>query len=363
MVKSRVLLLALLTSLVWIQAFGQVVGEAHRMATLPSAAVRDADQRPDLRITVWYPAGEGAIAQPLVIGSPQEPFFDIGAGAPDAPMAADPEGLRRPVILLSHGYGGTARIMGWFGTALAAEGYVVIAVDHPGNNSLDEMTVPGAVLWWERAEDLKRALEAISEDETFGPHLDLERVGAAGFSAGGFTALVLGGARVDRARFQAFCRDNPDDGVCRPQLEFPVTDEDFQRALQDPDVAALEATAGEDHSLPSVKAVFAIAPALVQAIVPASLEEMTAPVFIITGDADTVVSPSTNAQVAATLIPGAQLEVLPGVGHYTFLAKCTPAGTAVVPICQLAGSQEEAHRLTIERAKVHFARHLGAVGE
>lgn len=154
-----------------------VAGEMHRTTVQPSGAVRDAEGRTELRITVWYPAAEGAVAQPLGIGPPEEPLFQVGSVAPDAPFAADPAGTR-PVILLSHGFGGTARVMGWFGTAMAEEGYVVISVDHPGNNGVDEMTVPGAILWWERAEDLKLALEAVRRDEVLGPHLDLERVGA-----------------------------------------------------------------------------------------------------------------------------------------------------------------------------------------
>ena len=60
----------------------------------------------------------------------------------------------RPVILFSHGFGGTARIMAWFGTALARHGLIVIAVDHPGNNGRDPMTLAGAVLNWERPGDL-----------------------------------------------------------------------------------------------------------------------------------------------------------------------------------------------------------------
>ena len=51
------------------------------------------------------------------------------------------------MILLSHGFGGTARIMGWLGIPLARAGYVVIAVDHPGDNAIDPITVAGAILW------------------------------------------------------------------------------------------------------------------------------------------------------------------------------------------------------------------------
>jgi predicted dienelactone hydrolase len=108
--------------------------------------------------------------------------------APNAPFAPCED--RRPVILLSHGYGGTARIMGWFGIALARNGCIVVAVDHPGNNGVDKMTVAGAVLSWDRPEDLRAALNAAENDQTIGPHVDLSRVGVTGFSAGGFTTLV-----------------------------------------------------------------------------------------------------------------------------------------------------------------------------
>ena len=71
----------------------------------------------------------------------------------DAAFAADR--IRWPVILLSHGFGGTARIVGWFGIAMARDGYIVATVDHPGNNAADQMTVPGAALYWDRADDLR----------------------------------------------------------------------------------------------------------------------------------------------------------------------------------------------------------------
>ena len=336
----------------------QAVGEAHRTATSPSAAVRDAQHRADLRITIWYPAADNAVEKPILIGEPKKAVFRVGTAAANAPFAADPPQGRRPVILLSHGFGGTARIMGWFGIAMAREGYIVISVDHPGNNGADQMTVPGGILWWERAEDLKTALASLSQDQIIGPHMDTTRVGAAGFSAGGFTSLVLGGARADPALLKAFCKANPDDGICRPQLEFTITEDDVEKALQDPQIAALEAHASDDHSLPAVKAVFAMAPAIVQAIKPDSFGEMKRPVTIVAGDADTVAPPATNAKVAAKAIPGARLWMLPGADHYAFLATCTPAGVAAVPICKLAGAQENSHRVAIELATQLFGRYL-----
>src|SRR5581483_10084537 len=209
-----------------------VAGETHRTTDQPSAAVRDAEHRTKLRITIWYPAPNGTAAQTLALGPPgQPPRFEGGTVAPEAPFADDPP-ERRPIILLSHGFGGTARMMSWFAAPLAAAGYVVISVDHPGNNGIDPMTVAADVLAFERAEDLKSALARVATDKALGPHLDLGRVGAAGFSAGGFTALLLGGARADPAHLEEFCGTHPDDGVCRPQLELTVTVADHERALK-----------------------------------------------------------------------------------------------------------------------------------
>jgi predicted dienelactone hydrolase len=332
----------------------QIAGETHRTTTIASAAVRDAEHRPTLRVTVWYPAAKGAEATSLSIGDPTSPLFTVGAAAADVPIL--PSSAKRPVVLLSHGFGGSARMMGWFGTAMAEAGYVVISVDHPGNNGVDTMTVPGAILPWERAEDLKQALKAVGEDPVLGPHLDLTRIGAAGFSAGGFTALVLGGATVDVGRLERFCHASPSDGVCRPQLEFAVTEAESKRAQSEPAVAALIATASADHSMPGVKAVFVMAPAIVQALRPDGLEAIRKLVAIIVGDHDIVAPPATNANIAAAAIPGARLTTLGGATHYSFLSKCTPAGVAVVPLCKAVGAQEEAHRIAIEQAKALFAR-------
>jgi len=129
--------------------FAAPVGETHRVTADPTASLRDAQHRPELRITVWYPAAADAVERDIAIGAPGEAIFSVGSVAPDAAFASDTG--RRPVILFSHGYGGSSRLMGWFGIAMARDGYIVVAVDHPGNNGLDTMTPAGAALWWDRA--------------------------------------------------------------------------------------------------------------------------------------------------------------------------------------------------------------------
>lgn len=337
-------------------AFAGQVGERHLTAANPTAALRDAEHRDTVRVTVWYPAAPDAREISLDVGPPGQPLFRIGSAAPDAAFA---DAARRPVILFSHGFGGSARGMAWFTLPLVRAGYVVIAVDHPGNSGVDKMTVGGAIMFWDRPGDLAAALEAARADPQVGPHLDLGRLGVAGFSAGGFTALAATGAHVDVARLRAFCAANPADGICRPQKEFPLTTEQMLAAAKSPDLAAEAAHSGDDHSIRGVRAAFAIAPAIVQAFDPASLKADRTPVAIILGDADPVAPPDTNGRVAARDLPHAQLKELPGVGHYDFLATCTPAGVAAIPVCADKVPQDPTHQAAIDMALAFFAKTLG----
>jgi predicted dienelactone hydrolase len=330
------------------------VGEQHRAATQPSAALRDAQHRSNLRITIWYPAKPGAPTTTIDV-PPEKPLFMVGRVAMDAPFA---DTVRHPVVLLSHGFGGTARIMGWFGTALAEKGYVVVAVDHPGNNGIDPQTAAGSVLWWDRADDLKLALETVLADPELGSHVNAARVGVAGFSIGGLTALVAGGARTDPAKMLDFCRTHPDDGTCKPQLEFPLTIAQNKAALADPALITERARASHDHTIPGVKAVFAMAP-VVQPLTPASLRAIHIPTAIVVGVDDVTVPAETQANVARKLIPGATLAMLPGVTHYSFLATCSNEARETLAVCRKASQQQIAHRVAIDTALTLFDRAIG----
>ena len=190
-----------------------------------------------------------------------------------------------------------------------------------------------------------------------GPHIDRSRVGAAGFSIGGLTALVAGGARTDPERMKAFCRANPQDGTCQPQIEYPLSPEQAARALADPVLATERAQARMDHSIPGVKAIFAMAP-VVQPLTPDSLRALRIPVSIVVGQNDITVPERSHARVARALIRGAKLKVLPAVTHYSFLATCTSAARAQIDVCRHATNQEEAHRVAIEMALKLFDRAL-----
>lgn len=328
------------------------VGERHGIAHTPSAAVRDAGQHDAVRYTVWYPARPGTRETALTIGPPDAPLFEAGTAAADADIAAG----RWPVLLLSHGNGGSARMMGWFGTAMARAGYVVIAVDHPGNNGIDPMTVAASILMWSRVDDLAAALGAVQADRVLAAHIDVARLGIAGYSAGGFTALVAAGARPDVQRLLAFCRAHPEDGVCVPQAENPdLTLAHRVNAAATPALAPWVAAAGADRAIPGARAVFLIAPAMVAAFAPDQLARLQQPVSIVVGAADTVASPATNGGVVAAALTTAQLRTLPAVGHYDFLSHCTRLGRERLgALCTVAADKQATHQAAITQATALF---------
>jgi len=356
--QMKGILLALLCSVFSPAALAQEwkAGEQHGTTALPSAGVRDAQQRDTLRFTVWYPAPASSNETPLTIGTPDAPLFAVGRSAIGAPIAGD----RLPTLLLSHGNGGSARMMGWLGTALARAGYLVIAVDHPGNNGADDMTLAGSMLTWLRADDLQAALAAVQADPRLGPHVDGQRLGVVGFSAGGYTALLAAGARPELQRLWDFCTRHPDDGVCRPQQEAPThTLQARQQAAASRQLRPYLAAADQSRAISGVRAVYLLAPAIVQAFAPAQLKTLRQPVSVVVGDADAVAPLATNGEVLAAQVPGATLQRLAGVGHYDFLATCTPLGEQRTgPLCSGTVPRSRTHREVEAEAVAFFGRAL-----
>jgi predicted dienelactone hydrolase len=231
---------------------------------------------------------------------------------------------RFPLILLSHGTGGSAQIMAWLARGLASAGFIVAAVNHPGNNALEPYTAEGFLVWWERAKDLSTVLDFMLRDVDFA--VDGRRIGAIGYSLGGYTMFEIAGARTDPALLRKFCASSQAEG-CDDPPEFPnlfarwseldATNSQFQAEVKE---------AGRSHRDNRIRAVFAIAPALGPALISSTVQRIRIPVAIVAGQNDRIVPIASNAQRLARLTPKARLTLLPGAAHYTFLAICTDRG-------------------------------------
>lgn len=306
---------------------------------------------------VWYPAVAGAEEKEQYIGPPAAPLFYAGRAAQDGKLAS--ASGKYPLIVLSHGTGGSALQMAWLGTRLAARGYIVAAVDHPGNSAVTGYTIEGFVEGWERAKDISTVIGDMPADPHFASAIDPHRVGAAGFSYGGYTVLELAGARTDWQRLRAWCTEKK--GNCDPP-EMPNLLEQFLAIEGHPDIQATLKHAGDSYRDPRLRAVFAIAPAVAAAFSPESLAKVDIPLEIVAGASDPVAPPAQNAEFFAAHIKGAVLTLLPGgVGHYTFLDLATPSGKKELPQLSVDNpgvNREAVHKQVADMAVEFFDKQL-----
>lgn len=313
-----------------------------------------------LLTTIWYPAAASAIERPIEIPGLSD-IFILASAARDAEFAYSL--ARFPLIVLSHGTGGSALSMAWFGTALARHGYVVAAVNHPGNNAAEPYTIEGFSFWWQRARDLSVVIDAMLADPEFGSHLDPHRIGAAGFSLGGYTMIEIAGGTTDPQALTAFCASPRADSLCKSPPEFPTLAADFNRLSRaDAGFQAALRRGRDSYRDPRVRAVFAMAPALGPAFHPESLTGISIPVRIVAGASDAIVPIATSAKFFAANIRHAQLTIFPGnVAHYVFLDTCTEAGRKSQPVLCADGSGVERtaiHATTISLAVDFFSEKL-----
>jgi predicted dienelactone hydrolase len=312
--------------------------------------------------TIWYPAAESSIEKPQTIGAPGSPLFLAGNAAPDAKLAASRS--RFPLVLLSHGTGGASMQLAWLGEYLASRGFIAAAVNHPGNNALEPYTIQGFTLWWLRARDLSVVLDHMLTDSTFGPRIDPSRVGAAGFSLGGYTMIEIAGAVSNPQALIDYCNaGSPRSRSMCNIHEFPDLTAKTENLLKtDPGFDKAFTEGSKSYRDPRIRAIFAIAPALGPAFSPQSLTKVTIPVEIVAGSADAIAAPADNAEHFARYIPNAKLVLLPGgVEHYTFLDSCSPMGEKELPVyCSDAPgiNRSRIHHKVAAAAAQFFASHL-----
>jgi predicted dienelactone hydrolase len=262
---------------------------------------------PPLEAGIWYPTDAPASPQPLGLF-----VQSVAVGAPVA-------GRGLPLVVMSHGTGGTFE--GHYDTALAlAEaGFVVASVTHTGDNYRDQSA-------FTRVENRPRHIKALIDYmlASWPRHdvLDPSRIGMFGFSAGGFTALVAIGGVPDMVRVASFCTAHPDDWGCNRASELH----------SGPPTAPPSAFV---HDTRIAAAVIA-APAIGYVFTPEGLSGVKVPIQLWRGDRDEILTHPYHAQNVYDGLPiKPEYHVVPNAGHFAFLAPCSAGLQSIAPdICR-----------------------------
>lgn len=273
---------------------------------------------------LWYPSASGG--EEISYGE-NGIFFGTtvldGARMEEGPF---------PVILASHGLGGNIGVLGWLTAGLAEAGALVISVNHP-NSTTRDFDLQEGLKHWTRTQDLRAALDWLSAQPDLAVQADFSRVYAVGFSAGGWTALALGGLRADLEGYAAHCENAPPS----PWQCADIT----QRGAVLTEYSPEEWDA--DRKDNRIRAVAAIDPALTYGLGRAHAHDLVERVLLIgLGSAETRLPATDFSETGSGLaahLPSAEIESMTPAAHFSALLPCKPKGPAILaaegddPIC------------------------------
>jgi predicted dienelactone hydrolase len=297
-------------------------------AGLASINLPASDDGPALSGFVWSPcatsAGEVQLG-PVVLPAVR-----------DCPIA----GEKLPLVIVSHGHGGGSLNHHDAAEALADAGFVVVALNHPGDNFSDLTRAGDISIMFQRPADVKRLLDFILGKWSGAAKVDPDRIGFFGFSRGGYTGLVLAGAVPDFRDPTVPCPEPaPICGEIR-RNEIPA-----KPLVRDGRIKAL--VLADPLSFFTDKK---------------SLKSVDAPIQLWSSEhGGDGVLPENVAALAANLPQKPDFHVVPGSAHFAFLAPCPAALASSQP--EICKDQDGFDRISFHKSfdvevLAFFRRHL-----
>jgi predicted dienelactone hydrolase len=294
----------------------------------------------DIPADAGGPALSGAVWSPCAAPLQEIKFrFVTIAAVRNCPVAG--EGL--PLIVVSHGSGG------WFGAhrdtaaMLADAGFVVAALDHPGDNATDHSRSNSLSILLDRPVDTRRLADFMLDVWPEAAKLDRERIGLFGFSRGAYTSLVIAGGRLDISRIVPLCPEGFYDGMCA-------------------EIRKGEIPAQRPGADPRFKAAVLADLEFGRAFTSQGLENVKVPIQLWAsargGDG---VLPEDGATIDRSLPAKPDYHVVPDSAHFAFMAPCSAEATKALPeICADAGGFDRVafHKEFNAAVLAFFRKHL-----
>lgn len=249
-------------------------------------------------IALWYPT----TARPWPTTLAGNMLMNV---AKDGPVS----GSRLPLIVISHGLGAGPTAHLDLAMALASAGYVVAAPMHPGDNFVDHSAVGSARFFNSRARQFDATVDHVLKDWRDHSLIDAQRVGAYGFSMGGFTVLSVVGAQPDLRLIAPHCARSTD--VACSVLN----------NAHSPFLNAQAPLAGDAFPADArIKAAVLAAPGFGFTMSTHELDQVRVPLQLWIAEHD---ENANNAEpIRAALGNKAEVHFVKGAGHFSFLAPC-----------------------------------------
>ena len=185
-----------------------------------------------------------------------------------------------PLIIISHGNGGSHLLYRTISTNLAKNGYIVAMLEHYGNNRNNnelENTIENLIT---RPRHLSLTIDFLLSNSWFSKNIDQTKIGVIGHSMGGYTALALAG------------------GVPRTK----------------------EGVVVENSSDLRIKVIVLLAPGTGWFL--NSLDKVTIPILMLTAEHDPI-TPKWNAEIVLNYVPDKSkvtFREIKNAGHFSFLS-------------------------------------------
>lgn len=288
----------------------------------------------EAQVSIWYPSGGGGNQTTYAESS-------IFEGVPAAIGAEVQAGLH-PVVMFSHGMGGTDRAQAWLAAGLAARGAIVVAVNHP-HSTWGDFDMSQGVKHWTRVADLSAALDDLLADPAFRQHVDHTRIMASGFSYGGWTALSMGGMTGNLAGIVDTCaKQIKTMEACSMLLSEPVRMQDIAPEVWN-----------APYADPRITHVAAVDPGFVWGLTAANAATLVPNLLMIGlgGKDDRMSATNFDDSGLTALLPNARILRFDPAFHFTAMPLCKPAGEAILkeenddPVCT--------DPVGTDRAKIH----------
>ncbi len=269
-----------------------------RLAQVPASG-----KYPAIDVAIWYPS-DGA-THALTFETTVGPFTI------EAAKDAAVRGLRLPLIVISHGQGGSFVVHHDTAEQLADAGFVVAAINHPGDTSLDKSRTDDISVFFERSLDVKRVIDFMTGASSLASVIDANRIGFYGLSRGGYTGLVAIGAELDSARFLDFCGDWASH-LCDQVRSGRYSNE---TVVHDPRIKAA-----------------AISDPLAAVLAPQSIGKIKVPVQLWASElGGSGVDPKSLAELDAELKTPHTFDAVANSHHFSFIAVCPPDIAKLAP--------------------------------